>query len=668
MAFDDQTRRRLFKTVTACRNLLTEDFDNQLRGRFGIYAEEGRILEVDRLPGLDDTGREVARLLRERIDHLAAGKGREALGEAVHRLRREQAFTVLNRFAAVRMAEERELISQSVGGGFQSRGFRVFEQSTGGAALGDQYERYRVYLDCLFDELSLDLGVLFDRADAMGLLFPREQALRALFDELNHPDITPLWAEDETIGWIYQYYNTDEERRDARYDKNGKPKPPQDSRELAIRNQFFTPRYVVEFLTDNTLGRIWYEMCKGQTKLKDQCSYLVRRPTEIFLAVGESAPETPDQDLSAEASAKAEGLSQDELLKQPIHIPHRPVKDPREIRLLDPACGSMHFGLYAFDLFETIYEEAWDNGSCPALQEAYASVDEFLKEVPRLIIEHNIHGVDIDPRATQIAALSLWLRAQKSWQQQKVPAADRPRVRRSNIVCAEPMPGSPEMLEEFVATLKPGLLGELVKTVFDKMRLAGEAGSLLKIEEEIRTAIDTARKEWLKQQSDLLTRKDGSQEEFFETAEQQVINALRAYAEQTETDSYQRRLFADDAARGFAFIDLCRKCYDAWVMNPPFGAVTKDYQSAYVATYPLSKADMACAFVERGMSRMAPGGRTGVLMTRTPFFLSSFSKWRIQKIINEGGLQVFADLGYGVLDAMVETCAYVLEPIYQKDS
>jgi hypothetical protein len=385
---------------------------------------------------------------------------------------------------------------------------------------------------------------------------------------------------------------------------------------------------------------------------------LVRRPTEIFLAVGESAPETPDQ----------EGLSQDELLKQPIHIPHRPVKDPREIRLLDPACGSMHFGLYAFDLFETIYEEVWDNGSCPALQEAYASVDEFLKEVPRLIIEHNIHGVDIDPRATQIAALSLWLRAQKSWQQQKVPAADRPRVRRSNIVCAEPMPGSPEMLKEFVATLKPDLLGELVENVFDKMRFAGEAGSLLQIEESIRAAIDTARKEWLKQQGDLLTRKDGSQEEFFETAEQQVINALRAYAEQTDADTYQRRLFADDAARGFAFIDLCRKCYDAWVMNPPFGAVTKGYQSAYVATYPLSKADMACAFVERGMSRMAPGGRTGVLMTRTPFFLSSFAKWRIESIIKHGGLQVFADLGYGVLEAMVETCAYVLQPIYKKDS
>ena len=56
-----------------------------------------------------------------------------------------------------------------------------------------------------------------------------------------------------------------------------------DSIELAFRNQFFTPRYVVEFLTNNTLGRIWYEMRKGDAKLKDQCRYMVRRPNEIFL-------------------------------------------------------------------------------------------------------------------------------------------------------------------------------------------------------------------------------------------------------------------------------------------------------------------------------------------------------------------------------------------------
>jgi hypothetical protein len=320
----------------------------------------------------------------------------------------------------------------------------------------------------------------------------------------------------------------------------------------------------------------------------------------------------------------------------------------------------MHFGLYAFDLFETIYEEAWDNGSCPALQEAYASRDEFLQDVPRLIIEHNIHGIDIDPRAVQIAGLSLWLRAQKAWQARGVKPADRPRVRRSNIVCAEPMPGSPEMLEEFVATLKPDLLGGLVKTVFDKMQLAGEAGSLLKIEEEIRTAIDSARKEWLKQQDDLLTRKDGSQEEFFDTAEQQVIDALRAYAEQADADSYQRRLFADDAARGFAFIDLCRKRYDAVVMNPPFGEYQESVRSYYYSCFPTSKNDLIGMFIERSLD-LSRGGFVGAISSRTLFFLTTFEPIRAARFLADDPTFLIADLGKDVMDnAMVEAAAYCL--------
>jgi hypothetical protein len=652
MAFDDKTRRALLKTVTACRNLLTEDFDEQLRGRFGIYADEGRVLEIDRLPSLTDTERETARILRERIDHLAAGKGRQGISDAVHRIRREQAFTVLNRFAALRMAEERGVIRPSVGSGFNSTGFQIFERAAGGeqsaaAAFGSQYDRYLVYLDCLFDELSLDLGVLFDRTDAMGLLFPSENGLRDLFTELNSPDVAHLWSEDETIGWIYQYYNDPEERKRMRKESAA----PRNSRELAVRNQFFTPRYVVEFLTDNTLGRIWYEMCRGQTRLKDQCRYLVRRPNEIFLAEGEVAPETPDQ----------EGFSQEELLVQPVHIPHRLLKNPREIRLLDPACGSMHFGLYAFDLFEVIYEEAWDNDSCPALQEAYASKGEFLKDVPRLIIEHNIHGVDIDPRAAQIAGLSLWLRAQKAWENQQIKPAERPQVRRSNIVCAEPMPGSTEMLEEFIATLDPPLIGELVKTVFAKMQLAGEAGSLLKIEEEIRIAIETTRKEWLIQHDDLLARRDDSKEEFFDTAEQQVIDALRVYAEQADADSYQRRLFADDAARGFAFIDLCRKHYDVVVMNPPFGDWSSHYRAEARLIYPISHRDIMTSFIERGGSMLSAGGRLGAITSRTCFFLSSYSEWREKIVLEQLSPMLFADLGHGVMDAaMVEAAAYVL--------
>ena len=352
MAFDQSTRNRLQKFVNDARNLLTEEFTRQLQATYGLDPKAGSVAAVDSLTHLDNRQRQTANVLRDTLAHYLAtthGKGeKDRTKQALSRIVREQAFTVLNRLAALRMAEARGFLLETIAKGYNAKGFQLYKQLAG-SALGETGEAYRNYLYSVFDEFSLDLAVLFDRHSAQGRLFPRESALLELLDLINHHEIEPLWAEDETIGWIYQYFNSQEERKKMRAESQA----PRNSRELAVRNQFFTPRYVVEFLTDNTLGRIWYEMTQGNTSLIDSCRYLVRRPTEVFLKPGELAPE---QD---EAAGEAEALSQEELLKQPVYIPHRAIKDPRCIRMLDPACGSMHFGLYAFDLFERIYEEAW---------------------------------------------------------------------------------------------------------------------------------------------------------------------------------------------------------------------------------------------------------------------------------------------------------------------
>src|SRR5208337_1834006 len=175
---------------------------------------------------------------------------------------------------------------------------------------------------------------------------------------------------------------------------------------------------------------------------------------------------------------------------------HRPKKDPREIKILDPACGSGHFLLYCFGLMLVIYEEAYDDIDLGSeLQADYATKDDFRRALPGLILRHNLHGIDIDLRCTQIAALALWLRCQRAYQEMG-HKKDRPRITRSNIVCAEPMPGEGDMLKEFVGQLEPKLLGQLVEVIFDKMKLAGEAGSLLKIQEEIRDVVSEARRQW----------------------------------------------------------------------------------------------------------------------------------------------------------------------------
>ena len=197
-------------------------------------------------------------------------------------------------------------------------------------------------------------------------------------------------------------------------------------------------------MVDNSLGRQWFEMTKGQTALIDSCQYMVKREQEVFLEKGEEIPE-----------AKIEGAN---------YIEYRQLKDPRKILMLDPACGSMHFGLYCFDLFEQIYLEAWDNHPelFTDLRDKYMR-DDFIKRIPGYILRFNIHGVDIDPRAIQIAGLSLWLRAQKSFDKLGLQPADRPAISKSNLVIAEPMPGDAHFLSEFTKSL-PGPIGKLVES------------------------------------------------------------------------------------------------------------------------------------------------------------------------------------------------------------
>ena len=676
MAFDQATRNRLQRFVTESRSLLADEFTRQLQSTYGMNPNTGELAEINTLTGLTPHQQETAQLLRDTLVHYLANaeKGKEKVQKiaALERIVREQAFTVLNRLAALRMSEARGFLTESIAKGYESKGFQLFHRLAG-TSLGETGDTYHHYLYSLFDEFSLDLAVLFDRFSVQGRLFPSQTKLLEILSLINHEEINQLWIEDETVGWIYQYFNSIEERRQMRAESQA----PRNSRELAVRNQFFTPRYVVEFLTDNTLGRIWYEMTQGNTGLKTSCKYLVRRPNELFLA---------EQDIATEQLENLD-LSQEQLLQQTVYIEYRKLKDPRDIRMLDPACGSMHFGLYAFDLFEAIYSEAWDieiaqgeeafirEPSRIALTTEYVDKAELLRHVPRLIIEHNIHGVDIDPRAAQIAGLSLWLRAHNSWQKSGIKPVDRPKIQRSNIVCAEPMPGEKALLQEFTASLKPTVLGQLVEVIFEKMELAGEAGSLLKIEEEIQNAIAEAKQTWQDENKGLMQFADFAKiakqrgeldfdvsdindEGFWEQAEQKILDALEEYAEKASTDDIgQKRLFSEDAAKGFAFIELCRKRFDVVLMNPPFGLPVDGLQHWAKKIYPFSYVDIYASMLQRG-SQLCPYGYVGAITSRSYLLAKTLEKWRIDFVINH--IHGLVDLGSPVMDdAVVESCAAI---------
>jgi hypothetical protein len=698
---DQEIRNKLRNVVTQCRKLLEDSISQELEGKYGIFAKKEQVTADPSAKMTHLTDEEQA-ARKDILDHYAHIKARGFKPkDALDQLIREIAFTHLNRLCAYKMMEAREVFvggqkfREAVSRGVNSNGVKFYlaehPEEERLFNTGHQDVAYRHFLDWLGGALSDEIGVLFNPNDPANRLYPRQKTLDEVLDLLNGGGIKAeetelrdqwpqIWSQDETIGWVYQYFTPKELRDQARKESQA----PRNSYELAFRNQFFTPRYVVEFLTDNTLGRIWYETRKGDTKLKDQCRYMVRRPTEIFLKDGEQPPK--------DAAERKDDLSQEELLKLPVHIPHRPKKDPRELKILDPACGSGHFLLYCFDLLLTIYEEAYaDPDLGPALKKDYPTLDALKRDVPRLILAHNLHGIDIDLRASQIAALALWLRCQRAYQEMGLKK-DRPQITRSNFVCAEPMPGEEQMLKEFVSHLEPKVLGQVVEVVFDKMKLAGEAGSLLKIEEEIRDAVAAAKKQYLKESTQATDKKgrtllfseaemdrisekptqmslfdlsDITDDQFFERAEALVIEALRSYAEKAQNGQrLQRRLFSDDAVRGFAFVDLCQKRYDVVLMNPPFGTSSKASKQLLDGTYPRSKNDLFAIFIERGLSMMPHRAFLGAITSRTGFYLTHFQKWREHVVMQQSTPRVFADLGMGVLDtAMVETAAYCLETI-----
>ena len=625
-------RDALQGAVTTCRVLLERDYREQLEGVYGVLPN-GDVQPLDRLPRLDAEGRALrgaieAALLHEQAQGYAAP-------ETVSRFVRAAAYTTLNRLAALKLMEanSRGIVRPSVGAGREAAGFQAFQRVSGSVANAPD-GGYPLYLGLLCDDLAVELGELFDRRQAAGRLFPSPRCLDQVLSKLNAPALAPAWDEDETIGWVYQYFTPTEQRRQARAESRSGPR---NSEELAFLNQFFTPRYVVQFLVDNTLGRLWYEMRQGETLLAEHCTYLITEPGEP--------------------------------------IPEREKRDPRQLRILDPACGSGHFLLYCFDLLETIYEEAYEEGDAD-LRKDFPSRTDFQRAVPGLIIHHNLHGVDIDLRACQLAGLALWLRAQRSYQQLGLRPAERPRLTRSHIVCAEPMPGEAELLEEFVQGLEPIELGGLLRAVFEQMRLAGEAGTLLRVEVGLRDTIAREMKRWQSrpshEQGELWLDTDGArplligpptEADFWEAAERRTLDALRDYAERAANGRpAMRRLFAEDAVQGFAFVDLMRRRFDVVLMNPPFGASSRGAKAYIDSAYPRTKHDLYAAFVERALDLLHPGGLLGAITSRTGFFLTTFQRWREELLLGEARLIALADLGQGVLDtAMVETAAYCLE-------
>ena len=345
MTVTPQDRAKLDRAIGAARQIIEGDLRRRAEGDYGLVAPSE--VQPENVLALSPAALGARRQLVDVVEHLRRTDGDEA--GPVGRFLREASFTLLNRLVAVRVAEASGLLPPALADGPRSRGFldllELFpllrDEPTGG---------YWTFLRLCADELARDAPVLFDPRNPLLALEPSPGALTKVVDVLSDSALNPIWSEPDAFGWTYQFFNRPEERLAMRESSAA----PRNSRELAVRNQFFTPRYVVDFLVQNTLGRRLVESGFGQ---------------DLAERLGVLVPERGDDG--------------------------RPL-DLDDVRVLDPAVGSGHFLLGCYDVLEA----AWQLGG--------ASADE---AAPRIVAA--LWGIDIDPRCAQVAAAAIALHARR---------------------------------------------------------------------------------------------------------------------------------------------------------------------------------------------------------------------------------------------------------------
>lgn len=193
---DRQTRSAIERATQRARRLLEEDFRAQLEGKYDIVPSASDSLSGD--VHLDPGKAPRYATIAAAIDRKCVGG--QTLAEAVVDYIRDAAFTTLNRFVALKMLEARDLVQQCVSRGEQSSGYAEFAGMAPGLTLLPNGRGYRLYLESLFDELSTEVKVLFDRRDAASVLWPRRAALEELLQVLNAAELDSVWATTRQSG------------------------------------------------------------------------------------------------------------------------------------------------------------------------------------------------------------------------------------------------------------------------------------------------------------------------------------------------------------------------------------------------------------------------------------------------------------------------------------
>lgn len=463
-------------------------------------------------------------------------------------------------------------------------------------------ELYRELLLAQCHALHQAMPFLFEALDdATELLLP-DNLTRT--DSLIHELVNAIpesdWQDIEIIGWLYQFYIS--EKKDQVIGKVVK------SEDIPAATQLFTPNWIVQYLVQNSIGRQWLQTYPD-SPLKHNMPY--------YIGPGEQPPE-----VQAQVAASTP-----------------PNLEPESIKVLDPACGSGHILVEAYKVLKAIYEER-----------GYRS-----RDIPQLILKHNLFGLDIDDRAGQLAGFALMMLARED---------DRRLF--SRIANGEVQLNVTSLQE--TGHLKLQELWRALNLGGDWNR--GQSQGLFDGEQTDLSAPSADQRYQLLQrtlQAFTQAKTFGSLIEVPHIDAEPLSNLLDQLQEMARNGDVMQKPAAETLVPYVQQAWILAQRYDAVIANPPYmgskgmNANLKDFAKK---AYPNSKSDLFAIFMEHAFALLKPNGFNAQINMQSWMFLSSYENLR-DWLLKHTTIITMAHLGSRAFDSIsgevVSTTAFVIE-------
>lgn len=508
------------------------------------------------------------------------------------------AYSWFNRLCVLRYMECKELLDHGV---------RVLSSADGSAGLpqildecldidlpGLDMEMVRQYKlagnkdEELYRELLLAqcralhdvMPLLFEKiSDESELLLPdnltkTDSLIRGLVASIPEED----WTDVQIIGWLYQFYIS--AKKDEVIGKVVK------SEDIPAATQLFTPNWIVKYLVQNSVGRLW-TLANPQSDSFSEWEYYIK-PAEQSIEVNAELKKLIDIRISEDGETL----------------------NPESITVLDPACGSGHILVEAYDCLKIIY-----------LERGYRA-----RDIPRLILEKNLYGIDIDIRAAQLASFALLMKARED---DRRLFSNPPKL---NIIALQD--SAPKKLDEYCSNLmNTGIERADLLSLLNVFEHATTFGSLIQIPKELAQNLDSLEEKLLIASNSV------------DLFEKQLAKELLPLVQQAQFLSKQ---------------------YDTVIANPPYmgsKGMNTTLKSFAKKQFPDSKSDLFAMFMERGFNWCKASGFNSMVTMQSWMFLSSYEAMR-QKLLQDRTIQSMVHLGARafpeISGEVVQTTAFVM--------